>query len=80
MLRDDALGMPNEVLQRLRCPRCAEPLGRERGLACRNGHAMLVRSGCVDTLAAPPLDELTSRTLTSFGYEYTTFVERQREQ
>ena len=35
--------------------------------------------GYLDALDAPP-DKLTARTLTSFGYEHTTFVERQRDQ
>jgi SAM-dependent methyltransferase len=78
MLIDGALDMPSAILERLRCPRCGGLINR-RGLTCENGHAMRVRAGYIDALAAPP-DALTARTLTSFGYEHTTFVERRREQ
>jgi len=79
MLREDAVALPSEILERLRCPQCAEPILNEQGLVCGNGHVLRVRAGYLDALDAPP-DTLTARTLTSFGYEHTTFVERQQEQ
>jgi SAM-dependent methyltransferase len=77
-MREDVAAVPLECLERLRCPQCGEPLTNQQGLACRNGHAMSIRDGYLDALAAPP-DALTARTLTSFGYEHTVFVERRGE-
>lgn len=46
---------------------------------CRSGHPLQVRGGYVDA-STTPVDVLTARTFTSFGYEHTTFTEGQREE
>ncbi len=72
--------IPSTILQRLRCPRCGEPLADQR-LACRRGHEFRRREGYLDALSGdePSLDPQTDRTLASFGYEWTSFDRIQPE-
>lgn len=79
MTQLEHLAIPPACLERLRCPRCAEPLTNGHGLVCTSGHPLQVRGGYVDALTTPA-DALTARTLTSFGYEHTTFTEGPREE
>jgi SAM-dependent methyltransferase len=63
----------------LRCPTCGDTVEQTAGLACARGHPLPVRRGYIDAMTSPA-DPLTARTLTSFGYEHTTFSERRREE
>jgi SAM-dependent methyltransferase len=77
-MKGGALAISAECLARLRCPQCGESMTNESGLLCTGGHVMEIRDGYVDA-GGPPPDPLTARTLRSFGYEHTTFVEPERE-
>lgn len=65
--------IPAEVLRRLRCPSCAVPVEEEAaGVVCPAGHRTPKVNGYLDARPASS-DEVTRRTLESFGYEWTTF-------
>lgn len=70
--------LPAELLSRLRCPSCGEPVaeeGRPEGagaVVCLQGHRTPMVDGYLDARPATT-DEVTRQTLESFGYEWTTF-------
>ena len=69
----DVTSLDQAVLERLRCPRCGARIRRDDGLlACEDGHPVPLRDGIIDA-SAEAVDEETSRTLASFGFEWTTF-------
>ena len=70
---DGAIHVPESAARVLRCPLCREGLvtTRER-VRCRAGHLLPWRDGYLD-LSPTETDELTARTLQSFGYEWQTF-------
>ncbi len=64
------------ILEYLRCPRCGKPMVRDRTEAsCPSGHGFPERFGYLDFSDATREEGTTARTLSSFGYEWTTFDE-----
>jgi SAM-dependent methyltransferase len=64
------------ILDYLRCPRCGEHLVRNRAeVSCVRGHRFPERSGYLDFSESTREEGTTARTLSSFGYEWTTFDE-----
>lgn len=65
--------IPEEVLVRLRCPRCGDEVRIDGSmLGCSSGHTLPIHDGYIDAFSNAT-DADTRRTLDSFGYEWTTF-------
>jgi SAM-dependent methyltransferase len=67
--------VPERIVQRLRCPRCAEPItirSDAGDISCPNGHRYAMADGYLDFSQEAP-DDTTRRTYASFGYEWNTF-------
>lgn len=70
----DLRPLPTEVLDRLRCPQCGQPVAEvDGGVGCDRGHVMAWRAEGYLDASGEPLDEATARTFASFGYEWTQF-------
>jgi SAM-dependent methyltransferase len=72
--------VPAQIANRLRCPRCGRPVeatedpdGPGAGFTCSEGHRIVARGGYLDVSGDQQVDESTSRTFASFGYEWNTF-------
>jgi SAM-dependent methyltransferase len=71
--------MPSAILERLLCPECGDRVVEEDGgFSCGNGHRLLTRDGYLDASTVAG-DDVTARTLESFGYEWTRFAELRPE-
>lgn len=68
------------VVEYLRCPRCGQRVTREHDkVSCPQGHQFSERSGYLDFSDDTRADRTTTRTLSSFGYEWTTFDDVREE-
>ena len=69
--------LPHAIVDRLRCPRCGEPVQDDAGggVRCGSGHRTPVHDGYLDCSGAPARDGSTARTFASFGVEWNTFDE-----
>jgi SAM-dependent methyltransferase len=67
--------IPHEIVDRLRCPTCGEPVAwRSEELGCPHGHVLPFHDGYLSAAEAEHYsDSDTVRTASSFGYEWTTF-------
>lgn len=71
--------IPTEIVTRMRCPQCWEPLSEDgAALRCGQGHSLDVDGSYVDGSTAVR-DAATRATFDSFGYEWTTFDRVQPE-
>jgi SAM-dependent methyltransferase len=70
-------GVPELVLERIRCPRCGEPvvaLG-DQGFQCSNDHRFAKHDGYLDFSEEVVSGGSTEATFASFGYEWNAFDE-----
>jgi SAM-dependent methyltransferase len=68
--------IPDQIVERLRCPECGEPVkdtGGEPGVECRAGHRFAVRNGYLDCSTGSVPAGSTDRTFASFGFEWNSF-------
>ena len=68
--------IPGEIVDRLRCPECGEPVKDARGepgVECGNGHRFAVRDGYLDCSTGSVPAGSTDRTFASFGFEWNSF-------
>ena len=67
--------VPDEIVVRLRCPRCGEPMSDEGGdgVRCADGHRYARRNGVLDFSREAVAGGSTDRTFASFGYEWNAF-------
>jgi SAM-dependent methyltransferase len=67
--------MPEEILERIRCPRCAAPVTRsgDGGVTCPEGHRFAEHAGYLDFSQEAGAGGSTERTFASFGYEWNAF-------
>jgi SAM-dependent methyltransferase len=69
--------LPDQIVDRLRCPQCGRPLAvgpADGGVRCSAGHHYRRRLGVLD-FSAPAEGGSTQRTMESFGYEWNAFDE-----
>jgi SAM-dependent methyltransferase len=77
---EHSAGVPQRVLQRLRCPTCGVPVERDpEGIVCERGHRTSLGRGYLDASGDAVADQSTARTLDRFGYEWTAFDEVREE-
>jgi SAM-dependent methyltransferase len=72
----EAEHLPEQILERMRCPRCGariEVFRWDEGLQCENSHRYARRQGVLDFSEAASEDGSTGRTFASFGYEWNAF-------
>ncbi len=68
------------IVEYLRCPRCGQSMTRGRGeVSCPLGHQFLERFGYLDFSSESSTAGTTARTLSSFGYEWTTYDDVREE-
>ncbi len=68
--------IPSEIVERLRCPACGEPVeevGPEGGVRCPAGHRYVMRNGYLDCAQRAAAEGSTDRTFASFGFEWNHF-------
>jgi len=68
--------IPSEIVERLRCPACGEPVEEDlpgRGVRCPAGHRYAVLNGYLDCSRGSAADGSTDRTFASFGFEWNNF-------
>jgi SAM-dependent methyltransferase len=72
--------LPDQILERMRCPRCGQHLrvtGEDEsfgpGVHCTNGHHFPRRQGVLDFSEVSDTQGSTERTFASFGYEWNAF-------
>jgi SAM-dependent methyltransferase len=66
------------LVDRLRCPRCGQPLEALEGggtVVCPDGHRYGFPQGYLDVSVEQSADVTTEQTFASFGYEWNTFDE-----
>ena len=62
------------IVEYLRCPKCGQPMQQGPGeVSCPGGHRFPDRFGYLDFSNESRTEGTTARTLSSFGYEWTTF-------
>jgi SAM-dependent methyltransferase len=68
------------IVEYLRCPRCGQAMTEGRSeVSCPAGHRFPERSGYLDFSNEARSEGSTARTLSSFGYEWTTFDDVREE-
>lgn len=70
--------LPKEIIERLRCPACGEPVddaGCRGEVRCAAGHRYVMRDGYLDCSRDAVADGSTDRTFASFGFEWNNFDE-----
>lgn len=68
------------IVEYLRCPRCGKRMMPGRGeVSCPEGHRFSERFGYLDFSDESRTEGTTARTLSSFGYEWTTFDDVREE-
>ncbi|MGD0391970.1 MAG: class I SAM-dependent methyltransferase [Acidimicrobiales bacterium] len=70
--------LPKEIIERLRCPACGEPVddaGCRGEVSCTAGHRYAMRDGYLDCSRDAVADGSTDRTFASFGFEWNNFDE-----
>jgi SAM-dependent methyltransferase len=68
--------IPAQIVDRLRCPSCGEPLtdvDAGATVRCPAGHAFGMRNGYLDCSQGSVPEGTTGRTLASFGFEWNSF-------
>jgi SAM-dependent methyltransferase len=66
--------IPEEILDRMRCPRCGETVGVDgEGVRCPNRHVYPLTHGYLDVTGDGMAGGSTAATFTSFGYEWNAF-------
>jgi len=68
--------IPEQIVERLRCPECGEPVkdaGGEPGVECGAGHRLAVHNGYLDCSTGSVPAGSTDRTFASFGFEWNSF-------
>ncbi|HXQ43914.1 MAG TPA: class I SAM-dependent methyltransferase [Acidimicrobiales bacterium] len=66
------------LIERFRCPRCAQPVDTDDGgrtLACPSGHRYGFPQGYLDVSVEQSTNAITEQTFASFGYEWNAFDE-----
>jgi SAM-dependent methyltransferase len=73
--------IPDQIIDRLRCPRCGEPVVDldGDGVRCPNGHRFARSQGFLDFSEDAVVKGSTEATFTSFGYEWNAFDEVRHE-
>ena len=69
--------LPHQIVDRLRCPRCGEPVREDAGdgILCGSGHRTPYRDGYLDCSQGAVREGSTARTFASFGFEWNNFDE-----
>jgi SAM-dependent methyltransferase len=70
--------IPDQIVERLRCPRCGETVKQVddgQGVQCSAGHRYAMTGGYLDCAAGSSLGGSTERTFASFGFEWNSFDE-----
>jgi len=78
MCASDRLSPPAALIERLRCPRCAQAVEAVDGgtaILCPDGHRYHFPLGYLDASVEQSTDATTEQTFASFGYEWNTFDE-----
>jgi SAM-dependent methyltransferase len=78
MSASDQVSPPAPLIDRIRCPRCAQPVQAVDGaksILCPDGHRYDASQGYLDVSVEQSTDTTTEQTFASFGYEWTTFDE-----
>lgn len=77
MRKRDVPVIPNQIIDRMRCPGCGEPVVDldGEGVGCSNGHRFAERQGFLDFSEDAVDNGSTEATFTSFGYEWNAFDE-----
>ncbi len=68
--------LSREIIERLRCPACGEPVddaGCRGEIRCTAGHRYVMRDGYLDCSGDAVADGSTDRTFASFGFEWNNF-------
>ncbi len=68
--------LPREIIERLRCPACGQPVEVAEGageIRCPAGHSYGMRDGYLDCSRGAVSGGSTDRTFASFGFEWNNF-------
>ena len=81
MRERDVPVIPDQIIERMRCRRCGEPVVNldGDGVRCSNGHHFARRQGFLDFSEDAVDNGSTEATFTSFGYEWNAFDEVRHE-